>query len=476
MTRFSATHAAVSLSALLLAVTLSAQSSDDTTSAQPAGVSKVRIVRLSQVKGAVQMDRGIDRGLEPAIANLPVVEKSTLQTGTGVAEVEFEDNSTLRVGPNSIVEFPRLERLPGGTTVSSVHLLKGMAYVSLMKSPGNEFNLLFGQENLRLASASHVRLELAGEDAKLAVFDGTVHIEGPAGVTDVPKKKTVTFNLSQVSEPVVDRQIASNALDTWDHNEVQFHERTAMASSFTGSPYTYGLNDMAYYGSFADAGCGSMWRPYFTSAAWDPYSNGAWAWYQGAGYSWVSPYPWGWTPYHYGSWSFCPGAGWGWMPGGGWMGLNNMAIANPNLPGHFPVSPIHPPHKGEPTMLAVNAKPLVTSQVASPTSFVFRKDSAGLGIPREELGKLEKFSERTMAKGTATTEIHFEISRSTGEHAEHGGVAMTSMHRGSAPAAGEMSAQNGSASRGGGSTTSTVSTSSVSSAHAGSTGGGGSHH
>lgn len=473
MTRFSATHAAVSLSALLLAVTLSAQSSD--TPSESTGISKVRIVRLSQVKGAVQMDRGIDRGLEPAITNLPIVEKSSLQTGVGVAEVEFEDNSTLRIGPNSIVEFPRLERLPGGTTVSSVHLLKGTAYVSLIKSPGNEFNLLFGQENLRLASASHIRLEMAGEDAKLAVFDGTVHIEGPAGVMDVPKKKTVTFNLLQTSEPAVDREIASNALDTWDHNEAQYHERMSFTSSLNSSPYTYGLNDMMYYGSFMDAGgCGTMWRPYFASAAWDPYSNGAWAWYQGAGYSWVSPYPWGWMPYHYGSWSFCPGAGWGWMPGGGWMGLNNMAaVANPNQPRHFPVSPIHPPRKGESTLLAVNSKPLVASQVASPKSFVFRSDSAGLGIPREELGKLNKFSERTLEKGTATAEIHFEASRGTGEHG--GSVTMTSMHRGSAapPSQGGY-AQSGGAGRTSSSSTATSSASTTSGGHSASAGG--AHH
>ena len=33
------------------------------------------------------------------MANLPIVEKSRLQTGMGVAEVEFEDNSTLRLAP-----------------------------------------------------------------------------------------------------------------------------------------------------------------------------------------------------------------------------------------------------------------------------------------------------------------------------------------------------------------------------------------
>src|SRR5260370_9695539 len=80
-----------------------------------------------------------------------------------------------------------------------------------------------------------------------------------------------------------------------------------------------------------------MWQPCFVSASWNPYGNGAWAWYPGAGYSWVSPYPWGWTPFHSGSWSYCPARGWGWIPGRNWSGLNNVAggVTNPVNAGGF---------------------------------------------------------------------------------------------------------------------------------------------
>ncbi len=160
--------------------------------------------------------------------------------------------------------------------------------------------------------------------ANVAVLDGTVRVDGPAGTEDIAKKKTVTFHLADQGQPTVEKQIASEPYDSWDQSATGYHARTAAYSALNSTPYSYGLNDMAYYGSFMDAGgCGSMWRPYFTSAAWDPFSNGSWAYYSGAGYSWVSPYPWGWTPYHYGSWSFCPGTGWGWQPGGAWNGLNN---------------------------------------------------------------------------------------------------------------------------------------------------------
>jgi len=483
---------------LLPAATLCAQVSDSQTaaaasqaavdqqmdqSAPTVHMSKVRIVRLSEIKGEVQMDRNLGRGFEPAIANLPVVEKSRLQTETGAAEVEFEDNSSMRLAPNSLMEFETLERMPGGTTVSSVRLVRGMAYVSLMKTAGNEFNLLFGQQSVRLQPASHVRLQLGGTEAKLAVLDGAVRLEGTAGAMDVARKQTVTMALNGDSAPLEARGIAQNAFDSWDHTSTEYHERFAGMSALNGSPYSYGASDMAYYGAFSDfGGCGTMWRPYFTSAAWDPYANGSWAWYQGAGYSWVSPYPWGWTPYHYGSWSFCPGAGWGWMPGGDWMGLNNGLIAGSNSPIHLPKQPIHAPRDGERTLLSVNAKPPVRSEVdPRNSSFIFRNDSAGLGVPRNELGKLEKFSEHASARGNARTQVYFEASSASRGETGHGSAGVVSMHRGSAPPAlaGGPSFGGSAGSRSTGSSgSSSISGSSSSSSHGGSSsgGGGGSHH
>ena len=472
MPNFSAPIATAGLSMLLLAVTLPAQTTDQ--AASPAGSSKVRIVRLSEVRGVAQVDRNTGRGFEPAIANLPIVEQSRVQTGTGVAEVEFEDNSTLRLAPDSLVEFPQLERLAAGTTASSVRLLKGTAYVSLVKTPGSEFNLLFGEQKLQLPPSSHVRLQLLGTEAKLAVLDGTIKIDEPSGVLAVPHKKTVTFNLLHATEPTIAKDIAPEAFDTWDHNATGYHARTAALSAFGNSPYSYGVNDMMYYGSFMNAGgCGSMWRPYFASAAWDPYSNGALAYYPGAGYSWVSPYPWGWTPYHYGSWNFCPGAGWGWQPGGAWSGLNNVAAVASTTTGPgrrlLPVLPIHPPRTGEPTLMGVNLKPLVRSEVGSPDSFVFRKDSAGLGIPRDGLGKLDKFSQHAIVRGTVTTPVYMSAPPSPGANgrATSTSVVATSVHRGSPPpSSNNMSSYGGTSGNAGSRSMSSAGPSSASSARA----------
>jgi len=439
-----ASTATVGLSVLLLAVALPAQTAE--TGSATASVSKVRIVRLSEVKGSVQLDRSNGRGLEPAITNLPIVEQNRLQTGTGAAEVEFEDNSSMRLAPNSAVEFTELSRTAAGTTVSSVHVLKGMAYLTLVKSRGNEFNLLIGDHKIAVPPATHLRLQVNDNDARIAVLDGALTVDSPHGPIEVTKKKTVSLLMADDVDPTVAKAVASDPFDTWDKQATDYHARVAASSAFGGSPYAYGTSDMMYYGSFANvAGCGSMWRPYFTSAGWDPYSAGSWAWYSGAGYSWVSPYPWGWTPYHSGSWAYCPSAGWGWQPGGMWNGLNNGSMmafgpASGIGPGkmRIPVVPAQSPRAGEPTIVSVISKPVVRSEMSSSRSFVFRNDSAGLGVPRGELGGLNKFSEHAVQRGTASTEVYASV----GASANSGGMrpagqsmGVMSIHRGSPPPA-----------------------------------------
>ena len=399
-------------------VTPAAPSSEDaaTTSSEPSipvsSNSKVRIVRLSEVKGEVQLDRLTGKGFEAAMPNLPITEGARLKTGDGVAEVEFEDNSTIRVAPNSLVEFPRLELLPSGAKASGIDVLQGMVYVSLVNTKGNEFSVKFGQQTVNLPPDSHIRVQLTPTEASLAVLHGDVQVEEPSGSTTVGKNKTATFNLATPSEPVIAKSVVDQPTDSWDKDAVQYHKSYANATSFGNSPYAYGINDMNYYGSFT-SGCGaSMWRPYFTNANWDPFGSGAWAYYPSAGYSWVSPYPWGWTPYHYGSWAFCQGVGWGWRPGGNWIGLANNSFVSPTgtsgtaFPNR-PRPPIHPPTSVQSSLVPVNLKTVPASGLGPHDTFVFRNDSAGMGVPRGSLGKLNSFAGQTAQHGMTSTNLAY---------------------------------------------------------------------
>ncbi len=364
--------------------------------------SHVRIVRLSDVRGTVMMDRKTGQGMEGTIQNMPIVEGVRVQTTAGDAEVEFEDGSTLRITPNTLIEFPQLVRRESGKTASTVKLIQGTMYVNLMNTKGNEFTVVT-HEVISVTPSTHLRVEMAGPKMTLGVFAGSAEVLVGSTTTVVGKKETLTLG-GDVVQPVVAKNVATGPFDEWDKDEIKYHDQNSKGNALLGSSASgYGVSDLNYYGSFADVGgCGMMWQPYFVNAAWNPYGNGLWTYYPGSGYSWVSPYPWGWLPFHTGSWAFCPTRGWGWVPGGGWNGLRNVAVVpHPINGGANPIrpKPPMPPGPGKPTVLFANRTPMLTSKMVGQEGFVFRNNSAGLGVPRGSMGDLGKISPAVVQHG-----------------------------------------------------------------------------
>ncbi len=367
--------------------------------------SSIRIVRLSQVKGDVRLDRGIGHGLETAFANLPIVQGARLSTSeAGVAEVEFEDNSSLRLTPGSLIEFPHLALRQSGVKATSVRVLKGTVYFSMSNNKTNDFTVLFAKDHFALPPSTHVALSVESPSTRLVVFDGTVQVEIPSSaIMTVSKKKSLLFDPADQALPTLAGNHEASPFDQWDKTSASYHSGVANLASFGGGSSLYGLNDLNYYGSFVDggAGCGSVWRPYFAGAGFNPFANGVWAQYPGAGYSFVSPYPWGWTPFHSGTWASCAG-GWGWRPGSGYYGLNNSASLVRQGTALRPTPPSLGAHA--PSMVVVSTQPIAASRL-SPGGLVIQQNSAGLGVPREGLGHLGKLSSSVAQHGSVTANI-----------------------------------------------------------------------
>jgi hypothetical protein len=196
------------------------------------GSMKVAIAWLTDVKGEVQLADSTGREFQPAYANTPVTEGNVIQTGMGRAEVEFVDNSSVRLGPYSAVEFLHLGLLASGERAGNVSMLKGTVYVSIIpayivKPQWNDFQLMFGQRLLHLQPSSHVRLELYATGARLAVLDGAGSVDGPFGSTELVKKRTFTFSFAGQSKPAVVNKVAANPMDAWDSSAVTFHQNKA---------------------------------------------------------------------------------------------------------------------------------------------------------------------------------------------------------------------------------------------------------
>src|ERR1700721_3376372 len=118
--------------------------------------SQARIVRLSDVQGSVQIDKNTGLGFENAFLNLPVMQGAQLRTrSTGRVEIEFEDGSTIRLGPDTAVEFSTLSLSDSGQKVSEINLSEGLAYVNWLGSDG--FTLNFSREKVALNPPANFR-------------------------------------------------------------------------------------------------------------------------------------------------------------------------------------------------------------------------------------------------------------------------------------------------------------------------------
>ena len=398
--------------------------------------SQARIVRLSDVQGSVQIDKNTGLGLENAFVNLPITQGTKLRTGgNGRAEIEFEDGSSVRLAPNSSVEFTKLSLNDAGKRMSQLDLAEGEAYVNWLGK--DEIALNFAKESVALDHAAHFRAETSAEVASLAVFKGDVEVQSPSGNVKVEKKKTATFDPDNDKYTVANK-IIEEPLDSWDKESIDYHSQYAKNNN--SSPYGYGLADLNYYGAYSNVpGYGLMWQPYFAGIGWDPFLDGAWGFYPGFGYMFASAYPWGWMPYRYGNWLFVPGMGWMWQPGGWntWLAVPRYTpttLARVNL-----VAPA-----------AGTTRTVVVGRAATSSAFssrmVVNKGSAGMGIPRGSLGNLGHLNQQVTKSGSAAVRPAPQFSATSSGRASAGHSGSRSSGGGASMASPSMSAGHASTS------------------------------
>jgi len=392
--------------------------------------SQVRIVRLSDVQGKVQIDKNSGLGFENAFANLPVTQGAQLRTGgNGRAEIEFEDGSTVRLTPDTTVEFSRLGLSEEGKRISSLTLVNGRMYVNWLGKSGDEFGLNVSQEKVELRQAAHVRVARSSGLAEIASFKNELAVVGPSGAVKVEKKKMVTFEVANDDKPTLAKNFEQDTYDEWDKQSVEYHDQYAKNNS---TPYGYGYSDLSYYGAYNNLpGYGNLWQPYLAGAGWNPFMDGAWAWYPGMGYMWASAYPWGWMPFYYGNWMYVPGYGWGWQPGGwnGWRGgIHYVGAVAPGF--HAPVAPTGTVS----TVVVGKGGPLETNAPAS--RLIVKSGSAGLGIPRGAYGNLHNLSAQVSKTGSVELRSAPSFSATSGprvRNASSTAVNAGSSHAGAGP-------------------------------------------
>lgn len=301
--------------------------------------SQARIVRLSYVEGDVQLDRLDGRGFSHAFLNMPIVEGTKVWTKADArAEIEFEDGSTVRMAPDTVIDFQQLRLQGRGERSSMLQLQEGTAYFNIDKNREDDFRVLFANEQVTFEEKKvRFRVSVTPNDYHLSVFKGDIEIlKSTGGRLMVRKNESVTVEFQDRDRYFLAKGTTTEPHDYWDREREDVRAEYANRPRYDGysTAYSYGYNDLYRYGTFIQVDWGWGWRPHGVSINWSPYDSGYWVYYPTSGYVFVSNYAWGWHPYRYGSWVYVNRYGWCWRPGRehhSWVTVVNFH----NPPRHF---------------------------------------------------------------------------------------------------------------------------------------------
>lgn len=336
--------------------------------------SHVRIVRVSALNGEVQVDRGDGQGFDKAVLNMPIVNSSRVWThDDGQAEIELEDGSTIRLAPNTIINFDDLSLTSSGDRITKLTLQDGTAYFDLNHHEHDLFELAVGHQSFQPLHSSHFRVQFDATGVTIAVFKGDLRMTSATlAQVEIRKGETLTLDNSDADRYFLAKNIDGAPYDDWDKERRDYRYRYASQAA-TANSVNYGVADLNYYGAFADIpGCGNCWRPNYAPVGWDPFLDGSWIYYPSAGWTFVSAYPWGWAPYRYGQWVSVPGYGYCWRPGRSW--------------GNWSPAPVVVTTRGTPAPHPVPAPPIRPAGGNSGIVAVGRGPTTGNGGPRGFVG------------------------------------------------------------------------------------------
>jgi len=276
----------------------------------------VRVARVGELDGQVEVQLHAFDAWRPAAANLPLVERAWVRSGPGArVEMELDEGSALRLTGDSICEFSDYTRLSTGQRVTLLSLDHGVAYFTGEPARGDSLVLAVPGAQATIRVGTRVRLEASESASQIAVIEGRVRFSSPAAELDVNEGQTARIENGNHPRFVLRRDVAPFDSDRWSEQRDRALATSASASHVPD--LFFGLTDLDANGTWMQTDeLGAVWKPKVNSN-WTPYRDGQWLWYDELGYTWIANEPWGWLPFHYGRWMHTSGMGWVWLPGKG---------------------------------------------------------------------------------------------------------------------------------------------------------------
>ena len=258
-----------------------------------------RYARMAEVSGTVQVQVTAATDWMAAERNLPLPEGAWIRTGPlSRAEVQFDENSVLHLGPETQVGLADLTRLATGQRITLISVEHGLAYLAGTPAGRDSFSVAVAGAQITLNPAARMRVEAAEQGSAVAVLAGSVRFSSPAAELQLRGGQFARVDPADPTRFFLDQEIAPNELDQW---------------AIGRAGVRFGNADLDEAGEWIEsADLGRIWRPK-PSEGWRPFASGHWRWYDGLGYTWIAAEPWGWLPYHYGRWTRLDKLGWVWV-------------------------------------------------------------------------------------------------------------------------------------------------------------------
>jgi len=281
-------------------------------------VSHARIVRLSYTLGDVQMSAEGASGWHKAIANTPLREGNSVETGDGRAEVEFELGAMAWMASNTVIEFPQLA-LDDGAKNTQLTVKQGTATFYVKPGKHDSFVVQAGGVMIAAPESSRFRVDVFEDGAAVSVLRGEVDVTARGASQRVNSPQTLALRDDLPGNGAVSASPRNDAWDRWVSDRYTSVDTARVRSTdYLNAPVGYGMADLGMYGGWVNVpGYGMGWQPYGVGLGWSPFYDGYWDGMGAFGPTWISYEPWGWLPYHYGGWMYSPIYGWVWGPAGG---------------------------------------------------------------------------------------------------------------------------------------------------------------
>jgi FecR protein len=273
-----------------------------------------RYARIGDFEGTVEVQLQAADPWQPALRNMPVGELGWLRTGASSRlEIELDDGSVLRLGPDSLAELSDYTRLSTGQRISLLSLDHGLAYFTGAAEGKDAVILAVPGAQMTVHQPARLRLETREQYSQIAAGEGAARFSSPTAEFDLRPGQLIRLDPSHPARFSLFGEIPPLDTDRWSDERDKLLAATGSAGHVPG--LHYGLADLDAHGVWIQSSdLGAVWKPK-EPAIWAPFRNGKWRWYDGLGYTWISDDPWGWLPYHYGRWTQQPDTGWVWVPG-----------------------------------------------------------------------------------------------------------------------------------------------------------------